>query len=257
MQEDAVWEALARALAGEYDIVARLGLGSGAAPVYLARESITDTMVALRLPPLVSDSEAREFGIEVVRHIDASLPEIEARCSHCGEVLRQWSRFCAHCGQDVSGMSPSDAGKTRDGLRQLVADTATGKYDILGEMSRVAGGGIVYFGRDVMTGQVVGLQLEAGPDAKVQIKPTLFAPSDPTIQIPEARRPSDDQVARRAARESTGKRVSVPRYLVGDAPSPRPTPSTGVRRRNAVRFGLVTSAIIALILIGLLIYRLM
>src|SRR6478609_5850780 len=107
MHEDAVWDALARALAGEYEIVARLGLGRGGAPVYLAREMVTDTLVALRLPPLVSESDNREFGLEVVRQIDSSLPDIETRCSHCGAVLRQWSRFCSKCGRDISGLSPT------------------------------------------------------------------------------------------------------------------------------------------------------
>src|SRR5215831_634336 len=252
MHEDAVWEALARALTGEYDIVARLGLGSGGAPVYLARELITDSLVALRLPPLMSETDAREFGIEVVRQVTASLPEVELRCPHCGEVMRHWSRFCSRCGRDISGLAPG-AGRTREGLRQLAREMAAGKYEMLGEMARADGGGFVYFGRDLGTGQVVGLQLEASSDGAVQMSATSFAPSDPTIQFPEARRPSDDQLARRTPAEPTGRRVSVPRD--DDRRPGRPTPTSGIRRRNAVRLGLVSSAIIVLILIVLLISR--
>ena len=253
MHEDAVWDALARALAGEYEIVARLGLGSGGAPVYLARELITDTLVALRLPPLVSDSEAREFGLEVVRQIDPSLPEIETRCSHCGAVLRQWARFCSRCGRDISGVAPSAAGQTREELRRVARQAATGKYEVVGEMSRVEGGGMVYFGRDLATGQVVGLQLESGPEPTLLMTAT-FAPSDPTIQLPEARRrPSADQVGRRRSGETTGRRVSVPRNSGSGGSSPRPTPSRP--RWDAARLGLVSSAVLALILIALLVYR--
>ncbi|HEY9229785.1 MAG TPA: hypothetical protein VIP11_24250, partial [Gemmatimonadaceae bacterium] len=95
---DAVWEALARALSGEYEIVAQLGLASGDAPVYLARELVTDNFVALRLPPLVAGNESQEYGLEVVRQIDSSLPDIQTRCSQCGATVRKWSRFCTRCG---------------------------------------------------------------------------------------------------------------------------------------------------------------
>jgi hypothetical protein len=255
MQEDAVWDALARALTGEYEIVARLGLGSGGAPVYLARELITDTLVALRLPPLVSDSEAREFGLEVVRQIDASLPEIETRCSHCGAVLRQWSRFCSRCGRDISGIAPATvtgAGQTREQLRRLARDAAAGKYDIIGEMTRAEGGGMVYFGRDLANGQVVGLQLESGPEATLMMTATSFAPPDATIQLPNARKPSGDQVARRDSAEVTGRRVSVPRERVRLTPAQSREAS---RRWDGVRLGLVSAAILAAILLALLVYR--
>ena len=250
MIEDAVWEALTRALAGEYEIMARLGLGSGGAPVYLARELLTDNLVALRLPPLVSGNEAQEYGLEVVRQIDGSLPEIETRCSHCGATLRQWARFCSRCGRDISGLDPSTSGKTRDQLRKLARDTARGKYDVLGEMTRAEGGGLVYFGRDLGTDQIVGLQLEAGPEATVTITTTQFAPPDPSIQISESRRPSGDQLA---------KRVSVPKdrisgvnrkATVDPTPASPPKPevsSTAQRYRN-----IAIAAVIVLVVVGVM-----
>src|SRR6185369_12734355 len=107
--------------------------------------------------------------------------EIETRCSHCGATLRQWARFCSHCGRDISGLDPSTTGKTRDQLRKLARDTGRGRYDVLGEMTRAEGGGLVYFGRDLRTQQIVGLQLEAGPEATVMMTATQFAPPDPSI----------------------------------------------------------------------------
>src|SRR5262245_5968946 len=172
MSDDAVWDALARALTGEYEIVARLGIGSNGAPVYLAREMVTDNLVALRLPPLLSGNESQEYGLEVVRQIDSSLPEIETRCSHCGATLRHWSRFCSRCGRDISGVAPSTNGQSRDQLRALARRASSGKYEILGEMTRTDGGGLVYFGRDLRTSQVVGLQLEQGPEATLTITST-------------------------------------------------------------------------------------
>ena len=156
MAEDVIWDALSRALVGEYDILTRLGFGRGDAPVYLARELATDTLVGLRLPPLTFGNDSQEYGLEVVRQLDSSLPDIETRCSHCGATLRQWSRFCSRCGRDISGIAPSATGQTRETLRALARDAAAEKYDVFGEMSRAEGGGLVYFARELATGKVVG-----------------------------------------------------------------------------------------------------
>ena len=237
--EDAVWEALTRALSGEYKILARLGLGSGGAPVYLARELVTDNLVALRLPPLVSGNEAQEYGLEVVRQLDASLPEIETRCSHCGVTLRQWSRFCTNCGRDISGMAPGADGQTRDQLGALAREAAAGTYEILGEMTRAEGGGLVYFAREIATGRVLGLQLEAGPESTLVMTATQFAASDPSIQIPETRLP--------AVGEPLPRRVSVPKgvgrtSLPGSAPMPLSTGSN----RTLMTIGVVLLLVIAM-----------
>lgn len=186
MSEDAVWEALARALSGEYEIIARLGLGHGGAPVYLARELVTDSLVALRLPDLVSDQDARS-GLEIVRQLDGSLPEIETKCPHCAATIRHWSRRCSNCGHDVAGMTPESSGQTREQLGTLARNVARHKYEILGDMARADGGGAVYFGRDLTSGEIVGLQLESGRSGRPTINIARFAGNDPSIQIPETR----------------------------------------------------------------------
>ena len=231
MTEDAVWEALARALSGEYDIVGRIGIGRSGAPVYLARELVTGNLVALRLPPLVSGAEGRESGLEIVRQIDATLPEIVASCGHCGAKVRQWARFCTRCGRDISGLDPS-AGQTRDQLRALAQQHAAGKYEILGDMTRADGGGLVFFGRQLSTGEIVGLQLELGPDAVITMTTTQFAAPDPTIHIPEARHASSAQAARRVSVAKDAEAVPAP-----------PSRSDGSRR-------LAIAAVILLLVIG-------
>jgi hypothetical protein len=224
MIEDAVWEALARALAGEYEIVARLGLGSGGAPTYLARELLTDNLVALRLPPLVSGNEAQEYGLEVVRQIDATLPDIETRCSHCGTSLRQWSRFCSGCGRDISGISPATSGQTREQLRRLAQEAAAGHFEILGEMTRVEGGGLVYFGRELSSGRVVGLQIEPGPEATILMTATEFAAPDPLFELPEARHIPANAAMRRVSVPKD--RTSTPSRPVATAGSDHETAAT-------------------------------
>jgi hypothetical protein len=84
------------------------------------------------------------------------------------------------------------------------------------------------------TGDVVGLRLEPGPDATLRVTPMPFATPDPRIELPEARRPSQAQLTRR---------VSVP---LTDA---KPKDGTSPLRIAGV-------VVLAVILVGLLVYRL-
>jgi hypothetical protein len=251
MNEDAVWEALARALSGEYEILARLGLGAGGAPVYLARELVTDSLVALRLPPLVSGNDGQEYGLEVVRQIDPSLPEIETRCSHCGATLRQWARFCSKCGRDVSGLAPSAAGQTRDQLRALARETAAGKYEILGEMPRAEGGGLVYFGRELSTDRVVGLQLEPGPEATLLMTATQFAMPDPSFQLAETRRPSGEQQRRVSSAPTSRPSVRISAPMRVSAGKPTASNVGSERNRTWTRVLTVSAIVLLLVLVAM------
>jgi hypothetical protein len=249
MTEDVIWDALARALAGEYDILARLGFGRGDAPVYLARELVTDNLVALRLPPISSGNDAQEYGLEVVRQIDQTLPEVETRCSHCGRTLHQWARFCTKCGRDISGIAPSTSGKTRDQLRGLARAAAAGKYEVLGEMTRAEGGGLVYFARDYATGRIVGLQLEPGPDSSLVITPTQFAALDATVRLEQPRRSSVT---------SPPKRISITKELPNLVPPLARVPGLGPfiggdGQRNLGRLGLILAGVALVVLVALVV----
>ena len=248
MTEDVIWDALARALAGEYDILARLGFGRGDAPVYLARELVTDNLVALRLPPISSGNDAQEYGLEVVRQIDQTLPEVETRCSHCGRTLHQWARFCTKCGRDISGIAPSTSGKTRDQLRALARAASAGKYEVLGEMTRAEGGGLVYFARDYATGRIVGLQLEPGPFSSLMITPTQFAALDATVRLEQPRRSS---VAKPPTRISITKELPLPSITPALARVPGIGPFIEGQRKLG-RLGLLLAGV-ALVLLAVLV----
>jgi hypothetical protein len=233
MAEDVIWDALTRALVGEYDILTRLGFGRGDAPVYLARELATDTLVGLRLPPLSFGSDSQEYGLEVVRQLDSSLPDIETRCSHCGATLRQWSRFCSRCGRDISGIAPSATGQTRETLRALARDAAAEKYEVLGEMSRAEGGGLVYFARELATGTIVGLQIEPGPEATVTMTETQFESLGDTLRIEQPRKPSTTD---------TGRRLSIPRGVEHQTPSAAGKPARFTKQQ--LRIGVVALLVV-------------
>lgn len=241
MAEDVIWDALSRALVGEYEILTRLGFGRGDAPVYLARELSSDTLVSLRLPPLSFGDESQEYGLEIVRQLDSSLPDIETRCSHCGATLRQWSRFCSQCGRDISGIAPSPSGQTREMLRATAREAAADRYDVLGEMTRAEGGGLVYFAREAGTGTVVGLQIEPGPDAGVTISETQFEALGDTLKIEQPRKPPTTD---------TGRRLSIPRGIEHQAPPP-PPPARPNKREMRV------ATIAVLVIVGaVILYRL-
>jgi hypothetical protein len=243
MADDVIWEALTRALVGEYEILTRLGFGRGDAPVYLAREIATDTLVALRLPPLTFGDDAQEYGLEIVRQLDSSLPEIETRCSHCGTTLRQWSRFCSNCGRDISGIAPSTTGQTRETLRAVAREAAADRYEVLGEMSRAEGGGLVYFARELETGKILGLQIEPGPESTLTMTETQFESLGDTLKIEQPRRP--------IGATDTGRRLSIPRGIEHQPPPPA-KPLASVKRE--VSTGVV--ALLALIA-GFLLFRLL
>lgn len=209
MTEDVIWDALARALAGEYDILARLGFGRGDAPVYLARELVTGTLVVLRLPPISAGNDAQEYGLEVVRQIDYTLPAVETRCSHCGRTLHQWARFCTKCGQDISGLAPSTEGRTRDQLLRLAREAAAGRYEVLGEMTRAEGGGLVYFARELDSGRVVGFQLEPDPRAMVMITPTHLDAIEEPVRVEQPRKTTVPRTTKTTKRISVAKRGAV------------------------------------------------
>jgi hypothetical protein len=142
----------------------------------------------------------------------------------------------------------------------LAREAAAGKYEVIGEMTRADGGGIVYFGRDASTGQIVGLRLEAGPEATLMMTATSFSELDPTVELPDARRPSTDQLAKRDAGEITGRRLSVPRKAsasTGSSSEGRSRPDSSVQRWSPTRLGLVTAAILGVILVVLFVYRLL
>jgi hypothetical protein len=243
MADDVIWEALTRALVGEYEILTRLGFGRGDAPVYLARELTTDTLVGLRLPPLSFGSDSQEYGLEIVRQLDSSLPDIETRCSHCSATLRQWSRFCSRCGRDISGIAPSATGQTRETLRSLARDAAAEKYEVLGEMSRDEGGGLVYFARELATGTIVGLQIEPGPEATVTMTETQFESLGDTLKIEQPRRP---------ASTDTGRRLSIPRGVEHQPPLSAANPPRVTKRQ--VQIGIIVVGVVAAVMI---LYRLL
>jgi serine/threonine protein kinase len=90
-------------------------------------------------------------------------------CPKCKKQLEQNSKFCANCGNDVSGVwgpggNPQLGGTIAiendpnvDALGQLLSDTTLGDYEIFGELGR-GGMAAVYLGHDLALDRKVAIK---------------------------------------------------------------------------------------------------
>jgi Sel1 repeat-containing protein len=159
-RDDELSRAVREAVAGQYEMLGELGRGRLGSIVYLVRDLETTRLVVLRLD---RTQGSEEYELTVVDQLDENIPALDSACPFCERRLDGWGRFCPQCGRDVTGVGgdAATAGYTPDQLLAAVRDAAAGAYEVLGEMARARGGGMVYFARDLATGAIVALRLEA------------------------------------------------------------------------------------------------
>ncbi len=150
--DDELLRAVKEAAAAEYEILGEMGRGERGSVVYLSRERASQKLVALKLRP-----DGGEFELSVVRELDASVPAMGNKCPSCKVDLVGWGRFCSNCGKDLSGTRSGEA--SPEELLKAVKGAAEGEYEVLGEMERSEGGGVVYFARELKSGRLVALRL--------------------------------------------------------------------------------------------------
>ncbi|MEO7963175.1 MAG: PEGA domain-containing protein [Gemmatimonadaceae bacterium] len=177
-------KAVQESLRGQFDLHGELGRDDVGGVIYLATELTSRRLVALKLSRAGGAGEDEDWDITVVRKLDASVPSLESRCPSCGGKLKSWARFCRHCGADLSGAGEGDdtATSSEEMLVQVRA-AARGRYDILGQMDRADGGGIVYFAKDAKTRKLIALRLlrqapSAGGTEILQLQPTAQSLND-------------------------------------------------------------------------------
>src|SRR5665213_2291725 len=150
--DDELLRAVKEAAAAEYEILGEMGRGERGSVVYLSRERASQKLVALKLRP-----DGGEFELSVVRELDASVPAMGNKCPSCKVDLVGWGRFCSNCGKDLSGTRSGEA--SPEELLKAVKGAAEGEYEVLGEMERSEGGGVVYFAREIKSQRLVALRL--------------------------------------------------------------------------------------------------
>lgn len=158
-REDPFLKAVQVAAADDFTVLGEIGRGSDGVIIYLSREVSSGRLVALRLQR--EGQLAHEFSLELVRHLDNSMPAPESKCFKCGKPIRGWARFCSFCGADLSGAAPAtDDAAGQAAMLAALNEAVAADYDVLGEMSRSEGGGAVYFARDRATNKIVALRLQ-------------------------------------------------------------------------------------------------
>lgn len=173
--DDPFLNAVKEAAAADFTVLGEIGRGEAGVIMYLARETATRRLVALRLQR--EGQLADEFSLEVVRHLDNSMPAPDSKCVKCGKEIKGWARFCSYCGADLTGAAPKEGDAVERALMlEAVKDAVSADYDVLGEMSRTEGGGAVYFACERKTNKIVALRLQregAGDEFSVGLTTAL------------------------------------------------------------------------------------
>lgn len=154
--EDLIARAQA-AMGDRFTIFGELGHDREGTVALLGQDRASRRLVAIRIQPV--PGRPGTYQADVLRHLDSSLPELRSECPACLQVLGSWTPFCPFCAADLSRVAVSRSGRSRGELLDLVRRAAAGRYEVLGEMNRRGGGGLVYFGRDERTGELVAMRL--------------------------------------------------------------------------------------------------
>lgn len=187
--QDRFLDAVRRAAAGEFEILGELGRRADGGIAYLARDLVEPRLVALRLER--SAGGRHKYVLDVLKELDATLPVTGSGCPRCSAPPRGWGRFCPACGYDLSGGSTPGGRMSRRELLGAVQDAAGSQYQVLGEMQRAEGGGMVYFARERGKQTIVGLRLTKGPSRGYSVDRTAVLPllSDVPEGVPGIPRP--------------------------------------------------------------------
>lgn len=162
--DEAFLRAVQQAAAADFTVLGEIGRGSDGVIMYLARDTQTNLLVALRLQR--EGHLANEFTLELARQLDNSMPAPESKCFKCSHAISGWARFCSFCGADLSGADATAGDGGNDAMLDAVRHAVAGDYDVLGQMSRTEGGGAVYFARDRNTQRIVALRLQRDGDGE-------------------------------------------------------------------------------------------
>lgn len=210
--EDPLFAAVRETAAPDYEVLGEItrSVHSGAV-VFLARAAADRGLVALRVTP---EADGQEFGLELVKRLDASLPAPGGTCSKCGAPFVAWARFCNKCGSAIFGSAdPQESPHARAELRVAVEEAAAGRYEVLGEMRHAEGAGVVYFARSLATGKIEALRVQPEGEQEFSVGKT--------------------NVMRRLSVSIQATRAPTPPGQPAPVPPPRPMPAAPAPPRPA------------------------
>jgi hypothetical protein len=185
---DELLESVREAAGNDFEVFGEMGRTRDGTIAYLARDLAEQKLVALRLTH--GPAASNEYFVEVAKELDASVPAPESTCPRCAASLRSWGRFCTQCGIDLWTDPRAGQPRSKEELLHAVQEATRGKFEILGEMSKAGGGGVVYFARHLATGKVEALRLrkeEQGEEYSIGLTGVLHQFADAIATAP--RRP--------------------------------------------------------------------
>ena len=111
--------------------------------VFFLARTVRDRLVALKRNRIGRDPNSRTADLRVIDQLDSSVPPPADSCPVCQTPFASWDPACPECGADVAGAAGVPGlGTNRDQLLEAIRESAPG-YEVLGEMPRAAGGGLV------------------------------------------------------------------------------------------------------------------
>ena len=213
---------------------------------------------ALRLPPPArfghrqrANSASRSFGKST-----AACPTSRPGARSCGGVLRQWSRFCSRCGRDISGIAPSPTGQSRESLRRTRARSRRRKVrrDRRDEPRRGRRNGLLRPRAGDGSGRRPAVRGRSGGDAADDSHAVRGVGSENRAAGGQASvdRPAPSSGVCAAERVVARLSTATGAGCRGQA---RSSAANGKTAWTVTRVGIVSAAVLVLILVALLIYR--
>ncbi|MGH7581168.1 MAG: serine/threonine-protein kinase [Gemmatimonadales bacterium] len=148
--------------AGRFEVLGPLGQDRNGEYAFLARGLAAGRLVVLKRRLVGSPHGTNSAVLEVIEQLDASVPPPAGSCTFCHTPFGGWEPSCPECGADLAdsnltATTEADRARLLDAVR-----AAAPTFEVLGDMPRAAGGGIVFFAREPQSGHLVALRLEAG-----------------------------------------------------------------------------------------------
>jgi serine/threonine protein kinase len=147
---------IARLSAGRFEVLGPLGRDPQEVYAFLAHAiGGAEHLTVLKA---VANDPFQPPALEVIDQLDASVPPPAGSCPVCQSPFRTWDPSCPDCGAHLAG-APVESEEALARLRSAVRTAAQG-YQVLGDMRRATGGGVVFFARELPAGQIVALRLD-------------------------------------------------------------------------------------------------
>lgn len=253
-----------RSAAQGYHVIAELGRRSDTDVWFLARDLDAGQLAALRLreePVPATGAVAR--SLDVAHELFEGVPMEDGLCAACNGRLRNFARFCSHCGADLAKAAavPRSAAE-RLQLLGHIKGAAGDRYDVVGEMAWAADS-VIYFAIDRQTARLVRLRLaiEGEHYALGETLTDVALRTDGLPVINPKSRPLAAEAAIRLPRMTPGPGLSA-------APQPAPAPDSPAPRTPEERpqdeapgpggrgWLIATAAAVAVAVVALLVWRL-